>query len=192
MHRISKLLAATAAALTLAACSSQTDTGTAPTVKTATTSPSAAPPMSAASGPAASTPTAPTADGQTPVTLIVGGRTITATLNGSAVSRDFAVTLPVTLPWFRNGSIEFITGLSAPLTETGPFYTDVQPGDVGYYNPRDSLTIIYEPTSSVPTLTKMSESPPTSASSVTSGTTSTSQSRAPERIREPARPRRRA
>ena len=44
-----------------------------------------------------------------------------------------------------------------PMTETGPFYTDVQPGDLVYYNPMDSITIIYEETSSVPTLTKMGE-----------------------------------
>ena len=43
------------------------------------------------------------------------------------------------------------------MTETGPFYTDVQPGDLVYYNPMDSITIIYEETSSVPTLTKMGE-----------------------------------
>ena len=43
------------------------------------------------------------------------------------------------------------------MTETGPYYTDVQSGDLVYYNPRDSITIIYEETSSVPTLTKMGE-----------------------------------
>ena len=46
---------------------------------------------------------------------------------------------------------------SSPLAETGPFYTDVQPGDIVYYNPLDSITIIYEETSSVPTLTEMGE-----------------------------------
>jgi hypothetical protein len=53
--------------------------------------------------------------------------------------------------------IEYISELSAPMTETGPYYTDVQPGDIVYYNPLDSITIIYEQTSSVPTLTKMGE-----------------------------------
>ena len=65
--------------------------------------------------------------------------------------------LPVTLPCFGNAEIEYITELDAPLTESGPFYTDVQPGDLVYYNPRDSITIIYEETSSVPTLTEMGE-----------------------------------
>jgi hypothetical protein len=65
--------------------------------------------------------------------------------------------LPVTLPWYQNLDIEYITELDAPMTETGPFYTDVQPGDLVYYNPMDSTTVIYEETSSVPTLTKMGE-----------------------------------
>ncbi|MEU3125661.1 cyclophilin-like fold protein [Streptomyces sp. NPDC047726] len=82
---------------------------------------------------------------------------MTATLNDTAVARDFEEMLPITLPWFRNAEIEYISELSGPLTETGPFYTDVQPGDIVYYNPRDSITIIYEETSSVPTLTKMGE-----------------------------------
>jgi hypothetical protein len=43
------------------------------------------------------------------------------------------------------------------MTETGPFYTDVEAGDIVYYNPMDSITIIHAPTSSVPTLTKMGE-----------------------------------
>lgn len=59
--------------------------------------------------------------------------------------------LPVTLPWFRNFGIEYITELDSPLTETRPFYTNVQPGDIVYYNPLDSITIIYEETGSVPT-----------------------------------------
>ena len=96
-------------------------------------------------------------DGGTPIIITVDGRTITATLNDSDVARDFAAMLPVTLPWFRNYGIEYITELSTPLTETGPFYTDVQAGDIVYYNPLDSITIIYKPTSSVPTLTKMGE-----------------------------------
>ncbi|MDI9901627.1 cyclophilin-like fold protein [Rhodococcus sp. IEGM 1409] len=133
-------LAATAA-VALSACSSPTPDDT-----------TAASPSSSASaaGEDAST------DGMQ-ITITAGDEVITATLNDSQVSRDFAATLPVTLPWYRNGSIEYITELPAPMTETGPFYTDVQPGDLVYYNPMDSITIIYEATSSVPTLTKMGE-----------------------------------
>ncbi len=93
----------------------------------------------------------------TPIVITANGQRITANLNDSQVSKDFIATLPTTLPWFRNYGIEYITELKSPLTETGPFYTDVQPGDLVYYNPMDSITIIYKPTSSVPTLTKMGE-----------------------------------
>lgn len=93
----------------------------------------------------------------TPITITAGDQTFAATLNDTQVAQDFAEMLPVTLPWFRNAGIEYITELDAPLTETGPFYTDVQPGDLVYYNPLDSITIIYSETSSVPTLTKMGE-----------------------------------
>jgi hypothetical protein len=58
------------------------------------------------------------------------------------------------------------------MTESGRFYTDVQPGDIVYYNPLDSITIIYEETSSVPTLTKMGEITSDLASSKTFRTTS--------------------
>lgn len=102
----------------------------------------------------ASTSQASPRDG-VPITLTTGDVVITATLNDTQVARDFAATLPTTLPWERNAGIEYITELAAPLTETGPFYTDVRPGDLVYYNPLDSITIIYEETSSVPTLTKM-------------------------------------
>lgn len=139
-----------AAATALAACSSSTTGDTA-----AETSSSAKTAPSTTAEP--STPAeAPVTDG-TPITITAGDVIITATLNDTQVAQDFAAMLPVTLPWFRNSGIEYISELSAPLTETGPFYTDVQPGDIVYYNPRDSITIIYEETSSVPTLTKMGE-----------------------------------
>ena len=103
------------------------------------------------------TSTSPTQNAGTAITITAGDQTFEATLNNSPVARDFAKMLPVTLPWFRNADIEYITELDAPMTETGPFYTDVQPGDLVYYNPLDSITIIYEETGSVPTLTKMGE-----------------------------------
>lgn len=149
MKKILALMTGTATALTLAGCSSN-----APAESGDQTSPSAATPSSAASSPAS---TDTTANDGTPITITAGNQKITATLNDTAVARDFEEMLPITLPWFRNAEIEYISELSGPLTETGPFYTDVQPGDIVYYNPRDSITIIYEETSSVPTLTKMGE-----------------------------------
>jgi len=143
---LNTLIAGTVLALALAGCAAGTDTATAP---------SSAPSVEVE--PAPSEDTAAPASGDTPITLTSGDTVITATLNDSQVSQDFIAMLPVTLPWFRNSGIEYITELDAPLTEDGPFYTDVQPGDLVYYNPMDSITIIYEETSSVPTLTYMGE-----------------------------------
>lgn len=140
------LVATAATAITLAACSSPTATESASTSAATAAAPTAE----------AST-TGDSSRGGTPITITSGDQNFSATLNDSRVAQDLAAMLPVTLPWFRNAGIEYITELDAPLTETGPFYTDVQPGDLVYYNPLDSITIIYEETSSVPTLTKMGE-----------------------------------
>ncbi|WP_159083588.1 cyclophilin-like fold protein [Nocardioides terrigena] len=151
------ILAIATAALTLSACSSATD-GDPTSADSPTSSPAASSAGADATSSASPEPSAPaTTTSGTPITITAGGRTITATLNHSDVSQDFIESLPVTLPWYRNYDIEFITELAAPMTETGPFYTDVQPGDLVYYNPMDSITIIYEETTSVPTLTKMGE-----------------------------------
>jgi len=138
--------------LVLAACSSNTDDDSGSTAAgndpTGSSSAKAKDPASE---------TASSRNARTPITITAGDQTFKATLNKTKVAQDFAEMLPVTLPWFRNAEIEYITELDAPLTESGPFYTDVQPGDLVYYNPLDSITIIYEETSSVPTLTKMGE-----------------------------------
>ncbi|WP_461172519.1 cyclophilin-like fold protein [Arthrobacter sp. Z1-9] len=144
---LSLIALAATAAIALAGCS-------APATETTAATPAPATTPSAATEPSA--PAEVSTDG-TPITITAGDVVMTATLNDSQVAEDFAATLPVTLPWFRNAGIEYITELNAPMTETGPFYTDVQPGDIVYYNPLDSITIIYEETSSVPTLTKMGE-----------------------------------
>lgn len=134
-----------AAAVVLSACSTTPDTPT----STNSTPPSQAPTRA---------PAAPETTGETTeVTITAAGQSFDATINNSQVSQDFLAALPTTLPWNRNASIEYITELPAPLTETGPFYTSVEAGDIVYYNPMDSITIIYARTSSVPTLTKMGE-----------------------------------
>lgn len=145
MRKPLALLSAALLALTLAGCAA--DAGPTTGVDEPVT-PDATEPSTAESD---------TSDAGTDITLTTGDTVITATLNDSQVSQDFIAMLPVTLPWFRNYGIEYISELSAPLTEDGPFYTDVQPGDLVYYNPADSITIIYEETSSVPTLTYMGE-----------------------------------
>ena len=91
----------------------------------------------------------------TPITIAAATQAFTATLNDSKVVQDFREMPPSPC----RGSATRASGTSPsstpPLAETGPFYTDVQPGDLVYYNPLDSITIIYARTSSVPTLTKM-------------------------------------
>ena len=157
MKKSLALIVGAVLALTLAGCAPETDpspNATRTPSPSATRAPST-PDVPSTSAPAPDAP-AP-ASGDTPITLTAGDTVITATLNDTQVSQDFIATLPVTLPWFRNAGIEYITELPTPLTEDGPFYTDVQPGDLVYYNPMDSITIIYEETSSVPTLTYMGE-----------------------------------
>jgi hypothetical protein len=144
---LSLIALAATAAITLAGCSAPAAENT-----TSAPAPETAPPTATKS----SAPAEASTEG-TPITITAGDVVMTATLNDTQVAQDFAATLPVTLPWFRNAGIEYITELPAPMTESGPFYTDVQPGDIVYYNPLDSITIIYEETSSVPTLTKMGE-----------------------------------
>ena len=149
MKKPLSIIALTAtAAIALAACST-------PSAENITASPATTTDLSSAT--TESSAPADASTGGTPITITAGDVVMTATLNDTQVAQDFAATLPVTLPWFRNAGIEYITELNAPMTESGPFYTDVQPGDIVYYNPLDSITIIYEETSSVPTLTKMGE-----------------------------------
>ena len=146
------VLAASAAIVAFAGCTSDTTNGADAPARDQTTQTTLATTEALTPG-AGETPSG----GGTPITITASDQTFTATLNDTQVAQDFAEMLPVTLPWFRNAGIEYITELDAPLTETGPFYTDVQPGDLVYYNPLDSITIIYSETSSVPTLTKMGE-----------------------------------
>ena len=149
-----RIFAITTLAVALAAAACGSDTADDPIA--APTTNEAASPSSTSTAPADDATSSSPAD-ETPITITAGDQTFTAVLNDSQVSQDFIEMLPVTLPWFRQGGIEYISELDAPLTETGPFYTDVEAGDIVYYNPADSITIIYAPTSSVPTLTKMGE-----------------------------------
>ena len=151
-----KASTALSAVLALNACSTTPDTEAGAGSGTPSQSPSAAPSSAAA-------PTAagcsPETTGDTAVTITAGDQSFDATINDSRVSRDFLATLPATLSWERNAGIEYITELPAPMTETGPFYTDIEAGDIVYDNPMDSITISYAPTSSVPTLTKNGRDP---------------------------------
>lgn len=94
----------------LAACSptSEGDPGSSTAANDPTESPSAK-----AKDPASETAAA-SPNARTPITITAGDQTFNATLNKTQVAQDFAQMLPVTLPWFRNAEIEYITELDAP------------------------------------------------------------------------------
>ena len=141
----------TAAVLALAACSTgSTSTPAASPSWTITATTRAA----AASSPA---PNAEQVAGATPVTITIDGTAIAATLNDSGAARDFIESMPVTVPSIRNAGIEYFGAVASPLTETGPFYDDVRPGDIVYYAPKDEVALIFKPTSSPGQLTKIGE-----------------------------------
>jgi hypothetical protein len=153
MKKAITLMIGTAAVLALAACSSEsTSTPTASPTSTIT----ATTPAMAASSPA-TTKDAEQVAGATPITITIDRTTIAATLNDSAAARDFIESMPVTVPSIRNAGIEYFGAVASPLTETGPFYDDVRPGDIVYYAPKDEVALIFKPTSSPGQLTKIGD-----------------------------------
>ncbi|CAI3793691.1 cyclophilin-like fold protein [Pseudarthrobacter sp. MM222] len=153
MKKAITLIIGTATALALASCSSEsTSTPTASPTSTVT----ATTPAAAASSPAPTEDAAQVA-AATPITITIGGTTIAATLNDSDAARDFIESMPVTVPSIRNAGIEYFGAVASPLTETGPFYDDVRPGDIVYYAPKDEVALIFKPTSSPGQLTKIGD-----------------------------------
>lgn len=151
MKKAITLMIGTAAVLALAACSTEsTSTPVASPMSTIT----ATTPAAAASSPA---PTAEQVAGATPITITIDGTAIAATLNDSDAARDFIESMPVTVPSIRNAGIEYFGAVASRLTETGPFYDDVRPGDIVYYAPKDEVALIFKPTSSPGQLTKIGE-----------------------------------
>jgi hypothetical protein len=151
MKKAITLMIGTAAVLALAACSTgSTSTPAASPSSTIT----ATPPAAAASSHA---PNAEQVAGATPITITIDGTAIAATLNDSDAARDFIESMPVTVPSIRNAGIEYFGAVASPLTETGPFYDDVRPGDIVYYAPKDEVALIFKPTSSPGQLTKIGE-----------------------------------
>ena len=145
---ITRLLAGVCA-LSLAACSSAQTTGTSATPATAGLTSSATPA-------AGESPDAPAAVA-TPITITIAGTVITATLNDSQAAQDLVAALPITVPSVRNNDIEYFGAINPPLTETGPFYDDVEPGHIVYYAPKDEVALIFEPTGSPGQLTKIGD-----------------------------------
>ena len=153
MKKTITLIIGTAAVLALAACS---------TGSTSTPAASPSSTITATTPAAAASSLPPTKDaeqvaGATPITITIDGTAIAATLNDSDAARDFIESMPVTVPSIRNAGIEYFGAVASPLTETGPFYDDVRPGDIVYYAPKDEVALIFKPTSSPGQLTKIGE-----------------------------------
>ena len=107
MKRSLAALAAVTALVALNGCSS------------ATLSPAAQAPAEPSTSASSATTAAPSGE-DTAITITAGDRTFDATINDSDGSTDLLATLPTTLTWDRSGTVEYITELDAPLTETGP------------------------------------------------------------------------
>ncbi len=75
----------------------------------------------------------------------VEGTTITATLDDSPATRDFALLLPLTLTLEDYNSTEKISNLPRRLSTQGaPAGIDPSPGDITYYAPWGNLAIFYK------------------------------------------------
>lgn len=148
MKKPMAILIATAAALSLAGCSSAT---TSDTADSSSSSPSTAPSSSGSSS-------SESADSVTPVTITIGDQDIEATLNDAPAAQDLIGRLPVTFSAVRNGEIEYFGALDEPLTEVeGNDYPEVGPRDIVYYAPNDEVAIIIDETSSPGQLTKIGD-----------------------------------
>lgn len=152
MRKMTVLMAGAAIAVALGACSS--DTASVPTGSPSGSGPDVSVNLGT---PSTIGDAARSSNEGTPITITAGGRRFTALLNNSAAARDFVASLPVTIPAARIGGIEYMVELPTALTETGPFYRSVEAGDIVYWNPRNSVTVIYAPTSPVSELTKLGE-----------------------------------
>jgi len=87
-----------------------------------------------------------TQDNPMKLRIILDDKTITATLNNSQASRDFAALLPLTLTLKDYAGEEKISDLPDRLDNTGsPAGTAAKKGDITVYAPWGNLAIFYKP-----------------------------------------------
>ena len=78
------------------------------------------------------------------IRLIVDGKPIAATLNGSESANDFATLLPLKLTLEDYESTEKISDLPRRLSTKGaPAGSDPDVGDIAYYAPWGNLAVFY-------------------------------------------------
>lgn len=138
MTRIHFLVPAVAAALGLALAGCVGAAGPAPATGDA---PSSTPAASAAP----TTPETPPPMTGTPITLTVGGTTVTGTLGDNAAAASLIAQLPLELDFVDFGGQEKIADLPAPLSLDGmPSGGSASPGTIGYYAPDQALVLYYD------------------------------------------------
>ena len=92
------------------------------------------------------------------INIILNDKTLTATLNNSPVSREFAALLPLTLQLKDYAGEEKISDLPSRLTTEGsPEGTSAKKGDITLYAPWGNLAIFYKSHSYVPGLIKLGQ-----------------------------------
>lgn len=80
------------------------------------------------------------------IRILIGDRTLTATLGDSAASRDFAAMLPLALVLEDHAATEKIAMLPRRLSTTGaPEGMTPQAGDICYYAPWGNIAIFHKP-----------------------------------------------
>jgi hypothetical protein len=90
--------------------------------------------------------------------IVLDNKTITATLNDSQTSREFAALLPLTLKLKDYAGEEKISDLPGRLSTTGsPAGTAVKKGDITIYAPWGNLAIFYKPHGYVDGLIKLGQ-----------------------------------
>ena len=78
--------------------------------------------------------------------IVIDGKIISATLNNSQASRDFAALLPLTLQLKDYAGEEKISDLPAKLSTAGsPEGTAARKGELTLYAPWGNLAIFYKP-----------------------------------------------
>jgi hypothetical protein len=132
-----------ALALPLAGCSTPSN-GPAST----TEPPSSPLETSTAAGGASQPSPAPSSAGaadNTPITIDIGGETVTGTLSGNATARSLIGQLPLTLSFRDYGGQEKIAELPEALSLDGvPAGDSAVPLTIGYYAPDQVLVLYYE------------------------------------------------
>jgi hypothetical protein len=123
----------TIAALTVAGCGDNGQSGDTTRSGTPSTSPSPS-----------RIDSSPHQEEQMKIQITIGNQRLRATIFDSAAGRDLIAQLPLTIDMTDHGSVEKTGPLPSPLSTAGqPDGADPDVGDVGYYAPGNDLVFYY-------------------------------------------------